>query len=354
MNGGRPSRRILLLFLPVACIIPAALVLLLDLAPAPLSTPRVVSLSPVDGAVRVVPDSPIIITFTAPMERTATERAVQVVPPINGTFRWENDQTLVLDPSPRLPISTTLNVRVLTGARSWLGRPLASEASARWTTIERPVVTASTPALEAKFAYLPDRVTISFNRRMNRESIERELLVSPPLQNQRVVWGRRSITLFGLFEPRTRYEIRIPPSAVDAQYGIPLERDYVWSFTTGLQYPHLSIIGLERSAVLQAEAPAAISMQLTNVSRVDARLYALTEQDLALEHAPFEEWYVYRPQTRPIRSWSVETGAALDQYVLFDLPIEPLPPGVYYLELSAPEGVRDAQLLRVQNETRPP
>src|SRR5262245_52795824 len=153
-----------------------------NLLPAPLGDPYIVRAEPAAHATGIIPTSPITLTFSAPMDRLATESAVRVFPPIRGQLAWRNNQTLVFTPDARLPISRTLTVSVASTARSQLQRPLANAFVTEFTTLAYPAVVASTPTRAARFVYTPNQIALTFDRAMDRQSVLDHLTLSPPVE----------------------------------------------------------------------------------------------------------------------------------------------------------------------------
>jgi hypothetical protein len=283
------------------------------------------------------------------MNRPAVENAISFSPGVAGELLWADDQTVSFLPRSRFPISTTLTLRIDQAARSWLGRPLPGVTVSQFTTLARPFVLASAPALEAQFIYVPDHVSITFSREMDRRALLEGLTMEPVPQNLETDFKENTLTLRGFFRPRTRYQISIPPTAPDAAYGIALGRDYLWSFIVATQYPNFSILNRDRVMRLASDQPLRIPTQFTNVSRLDVTVYPISKQEFdANADAPFETWYEFQPSSPPLQETSVVTNAELDKYTRRDLTLDPLGAGTYYLRVAAPEGMSDTQLLLVE------
>ncbi|TAH53433.1 MAG: hypothetical protein EYC68_03405 [Chloroflexota bacterium] len=316
---------------------------------AALQAPRVMYVEPANNAIEIAPTALITITFSAPMDRLETENSIRLQPRVAGNFIWRDDQTVTFAPRTRFPISTTLTLNISTNARSRLQQPLQNEFVSRFTTLSRPYVTSSTPALDAQFVYIPNQVTITFNRAMDAKMLGDNVTIEPPPQNLSRELDGNTLTLRGFFEPRTRYQITIPASASDAEYGIELGRAYVWSFTAASQYPNFSILNRGRVLKFPAKDSVETPTQFTNVSRLDAALYAISRAEFdANANALFETWYAFRPASAPIKTWSVTTNAQLDQYTQQKINLGALPVGTYYIKIKTPEGVSDAQLVLVE------
>jgi methionine-rich copper-binding protein CopC len=339
------SIRFILALLPV-CVCGAAIFFF---ALPMLQAPRVVFIEPADDARDILPTSSITITFSAPMNQEVTQNAIRISPHVNGIWNWrDNNQTLIFSPRDTLPLSKTLTIEVSQAARSFLQQPLAQAARARLTTLAYPHVVTSTPALDAQFIYVPNRVTLTFDRALNAESVRANFTITPTLANATLRIDANTITLDGFFQPRTQYHITIRADAMDAAYAIPLERDFVWTFTTAAQYPNLSILHRGRVLEFPAQTEISIPLQFTNVSRLDVAVYPLTQSEFdANAAAPFETWYAFQPTTAPLWQQRLATNAALDAYTTRTLPLDALPAGNYYLAITSPEGVSDVKLVRV-------
>jgi hypothetical protein len=321
----------------------------LDFFPNPFQSPRVLEIEPASGAMDVLPNSLIRITFSVPMDRARTLASIQLEPGVGGNFAWRDDQTLIFSPRAGLPLSTTISIAISQEARSWLGRPPVEETRTQFTTVARPYVVDSTPPRDARFVYVPDRVTITFNRAMDGEGLGDALRIDPPLEHLALDAEDRTLTISGWFQPHTRYQITIPAFMQDADYDIELGEDLVWGFTTGLQYPNFSILNRDRILKLAAGQTLRIPTQFTNVSRLDLALYALTAEEFEENAvAPFETWYAFQPQGAPLQTQTVATNALLDEYLQKEIELDSLERGMYYLRITTPEWVWDRLLVVVE------
>lgn len=282
------------------------------------------------------------------MHPDATQNALRLFPRVNANFTWQDNQTLVVTPRTTLPISKTITVQISTNAQSRLGRALPENFQTRFTTLAYPHVVTTVPARDAQFIYVPNQVTLVFNRAMNENALRENFIITPTLANAKVSVDETSVTLNGFFQPRTPYHITIRADATDAAYALPLERDFVWAFTAAAQYPNFSIVN--RGRVLNSSQDNIhIPVQFTNVSRLDLAVYPITQREFdANADAPFETWYAFQPTTAPLHRQRVTTNAQLDQYRQQVISISRLPAGTYYLRITTPEGPSDAQLVRVE------
>ncbi len=326
-----------------------ALAFVFNFLPASLQAPRVLQIDPANDATDILLTSPITITFSAPMQRVETQNALGLTPRVSGNFTWRDDQTLVFTPRTQLPISTTLTLTLARDARSWIGRALENETRSRFTTLAPPSVVDSSPALDARFVYVPNQVTIAFSRAMDGNLLADSVMIEPLPEQFGINVNQNLVTLRGFFQARTRYRITIPEFVTDKEFGIPLARDYVWAFTAASQYPNFSILNRGRVLKFSANTPIEIPTQFTNVSRLDVELYSISQSVFEEQaNAPFESWYEFEPTTAPTKTRRVETNAQLDEYTQQSVSLDALSRGTYFLKITTPEGVSDAQLIVVE------
>lgn len=331
------------------CVILGAAAFWYEILPLPFLSPRVVRIEPPNDATGIVPTSPITITFSASMDGAQTLKGIRFEPPLRGDFDWHDDKTLVFTPRVRMPVSTTVSINISQDARSQFQRPVETETVSRFTTLSRPRVVESVPPLQARFVYIPDRVTMTFDRAMDASTLRDRIKLVPEPPHLSLEFEDRTLTLRGFFDPNTLYTITIPSSASDADNGIELGADLVWTFTATQQYPNFSILERDRDLNFPAGVPLRIPTQFTNISRFNVALYPLTLQEFETNaHAPFEAWYAFEPSAAPLLVKSVPTNAATDQYMQQELELQALARGTYYVRITTPEGISDSKLVRVE------
>lgn len=309
----------------------------------PLRAPQVLTFGPAFNARDVAPTAPITITFLTPM--TPNDAAIKISPPLRGTWNWSGNSA-TFTPAESWPLSTTVTVTVTRDARSWLQRRAEKEFTWSFTTLAPPMVVSTEPRQGARFAYLRDRLVITFNREMDQASVEQRLKVRPEIANMKLLWQGKQLIIGGNLRPSETYEIFLPSGAKDAQYGLTMPNDFSWSFTTTQQYPYLAIINIGRYGVTAAEKPTTLKLQSVNVSRVDVALYKFdTETYIKTLGFSYEGWRNFKPKGDPIKTWNITPPAKIDQYVTQDLQLDALPAGIYFLTAKSPEGVNDTQVL---------
>jgi hypothetical protein len=311
----------------------------------PLRAPMVIGYSPEWEATEVPLRSPVSITFLTPMNAEATAGNVSIEPFVDGDFDWRGS-TLVFTPREDWPMETEVTVSINREARSWLLRRMERGFTFRFTTVGPPVVTGTEPSQEARFAYLKDRLTITFSRSMDHESVESRLFIAPKISGQKLAWSENSLVITGALKPSTEYGVVIGEEARDSAHGIPTPQDFEWTFVTTERYPYLSIMGAGREAVLTAGVTSTLELSLVNVSRIDVDLHLIDVATyISMTNFSSEDWRQFTLEQVPASSWSLDTGATLDRDEERGLELEPLEPGIYFLSALSPEGVRDSQIL---------
>ena len=329
----------------------------------PLRAPIIIDFSPRWEATDVSPHAPVSLTFLTPMNAASTEANVTIgfdtpsatqpkEPHVAGTFTWEDPQTLTFTPAEAWPLDTQITVTVGRGARSRLGRRMERPFTFRFTTVGPPRVVETEPAQEAQYAFLDPyaegRVVLTFNRLMDHASVESRLRITPEPFNLQMEWLGNQLLIGGAFEPSTTYRVTLLSGAVDAAYGLAIEEDLSWAFTTTQRYPYLAIVGVGRFGLIEADQPAQLTLSMVNVSRVDLALYRIDVPTyIQMIGFSYDDWRWYEPEGEPLESWVIEPQAPLDQEVQRPLDLDPLPPGLYYLMATSPERAGDSQVLVV-------
>jgi uncharacterized protein YfaS (alpha-2-macroglobulin family) len=311
----------------------------------PFRAPMVIGFSPEWEAADVPLGSPVTIAFLTPMNAESALANVTIEPAVEGKFSWRG-ATLVFTPSEDWPMETEVTVSVSREARSWLMRRMERGFAFSFTTLGAPFVLATTPAQDARYAYLQDRLTITFNRPMDQQSVESRLSVSPEIVDQRLAWQEDQLIITGVLSPSTEYLVTIGQGAQDAAYGMRTLEVFEWSFVTTERSPYLVTPGVGKELLVTSGMSSTLELRLSNVSRVDASLYALDMSAyITMTNFSSDDWRQFTPEQAAISSWSMDPQATLDQDERRDLELEPLEPGLYYLAVGSPEGAGDGQIL---------
>ena len=192
----------------------------------PLIEDIIASRAPIDAAVRV--------KFNEAMDRTSTEAAFSIEPPVAGAFAWEG-RTLVFIPSAPLDYDTTYTVRIAPTAQDLAGLPLGTQWIVTFRTIADtvpPIVVATSPRNNTKDLPLNQTVALTFSDDVDPLTLEGALSTSPAVL-WNVTWSGATATLVPRhsLERGTRYTITVGTGLADVR-GNHLVAPYVLALTT--------------------------------------------------------------------------------------------------------------------------
>lgn len=155
--------------------------------------PVVVSTSPKDGETNVSLDSAFGISFSEGMDALATEGATSSSPNIPGVFFWGSDNRMSLVPTAYLLSYTTYTITVTTAAKSMVNVNMAnpytfSFTTGNWIGPKLPKVTVTNPANGAMDVSLNTKISITFNKAMNKDATG-AAITSTPTFNWTATWS---------------------------------------------------------------------------------------------------------------------------------------------------------------------
>ncbi len=301
----------------------------------------------------------ITVTFNQPMDHASVQENFSLKTAgkeeIAGTFRWydgekpSSPEKMVFVPDRPLPRGTHFIATVGAGSKArgggaGLGRAVAWQFS----TVPEPGLRKSSPKDGQQDWPVYNPVELSFASPMDTKVFTNYLSISPtvPLTNVYISWydyDTRAQLYFSR-EPATAYEI-VLDAAMPDKYGGTLGRTYRIRFTTGNLDPYAVFNISGNLATVNAYTHTVVYVNYLNVSRLDLALYTLTpEQFMQINgFGDWDYWYTYTPsESNLIKRWSVEVSpspnkSALARLELTDVEGNDLPPGLYYVELTAPE-----------------
>jgi len=203
-----------------------------------MTPPRVIKTDPSNGKTNVDKNSNITITFSEPMDQSATESAISLTPGEIVSFSWDNTGS-ILSILPVLENDTTYECTVSTGATDLAGNPMVSDYTFTFSTKKSidstpPAVKSVTPQNNSKGVDPNLVVTITFTEPMNKASVESSIVISPePGTYPSMTWDQTGTILkISLqLEPSRTYTITIKSSAKDLA-GNPMRSNYVFTYTT--------------------------------------------------------------------------------------------------------------------------
>ena len=307
--------------------------------------PRVVDVSPADGDTLVPVDATVRVRFNMPIDCSSVGRAFQMRTGLLGSVRGEwacRDETFVFTPTKRLDFDKTYRLEVAEGVRSAGGGVgMADPFAWSFTTVPLPKIVGTRPTDGEREAWPYTDFEIIFNAPIAPATVLPNLEMTPPLSPTQVYtyfrqWDNTYVLSFGA-QPSTDYEVRIGPDIADP-YGNTTGQEMTVRFRTAPLDPSLWLPLPNQVGTLDAHQPAQIIIGHVNVERVDLTLYALDVEDF---FSAQQNWWDYRPAVAPLRQWSVETTAPLNETGYTPVSLAEgdgsLPPGLYLLSLQSPE-----------------
>ncbi len=324
----------------------------------------------------VNPDAAIRVTFSQPMDPASTEAAFSLAPTspagesVEGTATWNiTNTTLIFTPTAPLEYGAEYTVQVADTAQPASEQGNLREAFAStFTVVPLPQVYSSS-ILDGAEAVNPEtELRIRFSAPVSETTLLNNIQITPLVtsttvvsftysdfyentnQNQTSIGsdippGYNTHLMVNWYrEPNTTYTVTIGTGVVD-QFGNPLPEPYTVSFTTG-DYSPLIQIDLDRFTHYSTFTTTVVGVKYRNMDVVDAELFQLPLSELYVLGGE-NQWQVWDTYQIPNREenliWSKSVPAEGPRNVvnkmgfkLVDGDGNPLPPGVYMLEVRNP------------------
>jgi uncharacterized protein YfaS (alpha-2-macroglobulin family) len=316
--------------------------------------PAILSFRPDDGFQYVGPTDVISVTFNQPMNHTSVEANFSLTAggqPVEGTFRWTGaeqaiaPETMVFRPAQPLPRSTMFVAKVATGARARVG-DIGLDQAQTWTftTVKEPGIVSTRPADGAKSVPPADSITIVFASPMQRQGFLDHLTIQPQVTTVYTYWSEydTQVNIDFQEDPATSYSLSLDANMPD-KFGATLGKTARIRFTTGDLDPFAMLTTNGRLGTYSAYTDTVVYATYRNVSTLNLALYRLSLDNFITLNVQWDAWDQYVPaQADLVRSWSLSVKAPrnearLARVDLVDQKGKPLPPGLYFLQLSAPE-----------------
>jgi uncharacterized protein YfaS (alpha-2-macroglobulin family) len=326
--------------------------------------PAIAAHQPESFAHYVDPATDIRVTFNQPMDKASVEESFAVTDPqgftVTGTLQWEGDATLVFTPHARLAAGATYQVKVSAGALNAAHSAMThQEESWGFTIIEAPKLAASSPSDGDMAARVEGRLVLTFTVPMDTDSVVKNLSIAPKLPQ---IYGQNwqdqdtSLELYAPFDPSETYTVTLGTAIVD-KLGRPLEGQRTIVFRSAPLPPSVSLINAGwvpggKISAYNAYTSTKQFSNVRNVSRLDFRLTTLDPVVFFQSQRDYQFWQNYKPTTTPLATWSTDVKVALNKLGLISSTVQtkdgkPLPLGLYFLEVTTPEGVGDRQIVLV-------
>lgn len=316
--------------------------------------PAALQFSPPNKFQYVGPTDVISVTFNQPMDHASVQTRFSLEldgQPVEGTFRWKGaetataPETMIFVPDKPLLRSATYSARVAAGARAKAGE-LAITEEIRWSfaTVKEPGVVSTVPQ-DGEKGVAPDAsIQIVFASPMQREGFLDHLTVTPQVTPVYTTWSEYETEVQISFkrDPATSYSVVLDADTPD-KYGATLGQATRIRFTTGDLSPYAVLATDGRLGTFSAYTETVVYATYRNITQMEVSLYRLSPEEFMRLLSDWEAWDRYAPQEPElIRRWTQRVQAPRNQVRLARLELrtgdgQDLPPGLYYLQMSAPE-----------------
>jgi hypothetical protein len=313
-----------------------------------VTPPKVVFITPNNGAALVGIDTPIVVQFNQPISLSSAQQHVSLTSTENQSVALNMSvlsETLTVTPTSRLDFNTAYVVKVSAGLTSVAGGSGMQETyTSLFSTVPLPKVVGTEPPDGERNAPPYTSFAIKFNAPMNWDTVMPHVTFSPPLSATQVYTygsGTDFIINFGP-EPSTDYEVRITPGIEDP-YGNQTAEDLTVRFRTAELPPTVRLHFPDFYGTLNAYDPAEIYLISTNISQADLKLYRLPPQIMFDQSINV---YDYKPpEPALVRSWSVPIEKTSNEATATPTDLVEggglLDPGLYWLEVDSPQLEKD-------------
>ena len=297
---------------------------------------------------KIKPTEVISATFSQPMDRASVEERFSLTDEegreVPGSFRWEGDTTVVFVPEEPLDFETTYQATIEAGARAKEGGGTERAFSWRFTTVNLPRIVRTRPADGEKWADPYGGITVRFSCPIDLATLADQISITPQPTYVYTYWSSYDDSLYVDFDilPSTDYTVTLGAEIGDP-YGNTLGQEYTFHFTTRELNP-MAYIQIPPGDVgfYGVYTDTVVYVAYRNVSRLDFGLYRMKPE----EYFRWVSDWRYRERFAPakedlVRRWSLEADAPLNQARTMKVEVAEeggaLPPGLYLLELTAPE-----------------
>ena len=346
-----------------------------------VAAPVVKFITPDTGVGNIDLRTPVSVTFSQKMNRNSAQGAFSITPPVEGSFRWADEQpqqdqgrpiprpkaagataagpnvapnlqlgeVMAFVPDADYQRSLTYTVSINAGAQAVSGSGATKATShTSFKVIDMPAVVSTRPADGDDRADPQNGLAIRFSAPMSIPAILQNLRVDPPVSLTEVYSyyddANNEFSLSVELRPSTAYTVRIGAKTAD-KYGLTIGQDTDVRFSTGPLAPFVALQNNGLVGTYNAALPTQLYASYRNVTRLDLELSKLTVQqffDLSGSENAFEKQSAFKPADKAkVRNWTITTDGALNEAKNVKLTLEEaggaLPTGIYLLTLSAPE-----------------
>jgi hypothetical protein len=310
-----------------------------------VTPPKVVFITPNNGAALVGIETPIVVQFNQPISLASARQHVSLTSAEGQAVALNMSvlkETLTVTPTARLAFETAYVVKVSAGLTSDAGGSGMQETvTSLFTTVPLPKVIGTDPKDGEQNAPPYTSFVIKFNAPMNWDTVMPHVTFNPPLSPTQVYTygGGTDFSINFGPKPSTAYEVRITPGIEDP-YGNKTAEDLTARFRTAELPPTVRLHFPDFYGTLNAYDPAKVYLISTNISQADLKLYRLPPQTMFDQSI---NAYDYKPpESALVRSWSVPIEKTSNEANATPIDLAEgggglLDPGLYWIEVNSPQ-----------------
>ena len=273
-----------------------------------VEAPLVASYRPSGNAVKT--DEVVRIVFEQPMNRESVESRFSILPEIEGTVSWEDEQTFVFNPKDGFPKETKYRLAFAAGMRNIYGGTTAEEIAFEFETIGKVRVLGISP-LNGTFKLDPNKtnVVVEFDQEVDRSSAQKKFSISPSVSGTFVWDGNKMIyTAAGKLAYSQTYIIKVL-KGVKTVHGLDSGQEFQASFTTREYIVELAVPQYYQNPVTQTFNCNLVTVQMALAYRGISATQEQVKSALGVGQNPNASWVEqYGTHPAPIASYLSSRG----------------------------------------------
>jgi hypothetical protein len=321
--------------------------------------PAVIDYSPAEGQQHVAPDATVQLTFNQPMDRRSVQERFGLTKEsdrstVQGSISWQGE-TMIFRPARPLALGEEYTARLGYGTASADGES-RTDRDYIWSfdVISLPTVVSITPE-EGAEVYQGEGMYITFSSPISPATFLKAITITPPLDIYPYWMDDDTVVSVGFYaRPSTSYTVTLTEGIL-GRHGHRVEGRTVHTFRTRPADPVVQLSLVDMVGTYNAYTEPRVVVGHRNVSRLDMALYSVTREEFVslTRQDAWERWDKYRPAADAMVSrWSRRVSAQVDALSTLSAALATedggrLPPGIYYVQVSAPEATYPARHLLV-------
>jgi len=180
---------------------------------------QIIYINPADNTKNVPLTFPVEIEFSFQMNQSSVENNFTIQPSVSGYFEWNNSAVqnkMIFHPSDQYATNQSYTIKLNRNAKTIYGDTLFFSVESNFTTEDVKIVS-TIPEDNATYISPQSEIFISFNSKMDRESVENKIVMSPSTKGDFRWLDSKKVS----FKPseflasNTEYEVLILPGLKD-------------------------------------------------------------------------------------------------------------------------------------------